>query len=86
MENEVKEVLDEELGNELGNVNRKSSKVKILGIATVTAVTAVLLKFRNKINARIERKMVNKLTKKGYSVISPVDSEKIADELLESFS
>lgn len=81
MENEVKEVLDEVTGNETVNTKRKSSKVAIIGIAT-TAV-ALLVAFRKKIGAKIDGRMVKRLTKKGYTVNSPVDLEVISDDLLD---
>lgn len=83
MENEVKEVLEEGLNTETGNVNRKSPKVMILGIVAVT--TALLLKFRNKISAKIENIMVNKLDKKGYFIQKPAqltdDVEQVFEEI-----
>ena len=87
MENEVKELLDDELNNELGKVNRKASKGMILGI-TAVAVSALLFRFRNKINTKIEGSMVRKLSKKGYTVLEPVATteltDKIDDALLEN--
>ena len=83
MKNEVKEVLDEELVNDLGNVN-KPSKGAFLGIAAAAVAASVLLfKFRKKIGSGIDKVMVNKLTKKGYSVCSPKELEVIGDDLLD---
>ena len=81
MENEVKEVLDEVVGNESSNVSRKSSKVAIFGLAA-TAV-ALLVAFRKKISARVDGRMVKRLTKRGYTVHTPVEVEVIPDNLLE---
>lgn len=86
MENEVKEViLDEELGNEVvAKVDRKTPKLVILG--GITAVAALLFKFRNKINAKIEGNMVKKLTKRGYVVNSPAELKEIEEEIFEKLS
>ena len=84
MENEVKEVMEEGLSTETGNVNRKSPKGMILGIVAVT--TVLLLKFRNKISTKIEKIMVNKLDKKGYSIQAPLldeNPEKIFEDIKE---
>lgn len=78
MENEVKEVLEEGVVDELDNVNQKSSKVAIFG--AVAAVTGLLFVFRKKISARVEKRMVKKLTKKGYSVYKS-ESTCFPDEL-----
>lgn len=82
MNNEVKEVLDEELVNEIGNVN-KPSKGAFLGITAAVAASVLLFKFRKKIGSRIDKVMANKLTKKGYTVCSPKELENIGEELLE---
>lgn len=76
MENEVKEVLEEGAVDEVNKTNHKSSKVvAILGIAAA----GLLLAFRKKINTRIEKSMVKKLTKKGYSVFEPTSTEDFSD-------
>ena len=82
MKNEVKELLTEELGNDLGEVNQKSSKGAVLGIAAVT-VGVLLFKFRHKIGAKIENKMVKALTKKGYTVYSQTELAEIGDNIDE---
>ena len=80
MENEVKEVLDEVAENEVVTTNRKSPKAAIIGIAAATV--ALLVAFRKKIGAKIDGRMVKRLTKKGYSVINPTDLV-VTDDLLE---
>ena len=89
MEKELNEViLEEELGNETVKTKRDFSKVKVLGIAAMASVTALLFKFRKKINTKIEGRMVKSLTKKGYTILDPVNtseiSEKIEETLLEN--
>ena len=85
MENEVKELLEEEMETEVGEVNRKPSKAKILGVAVIASVTALLLKFRKKIGSKIEGVMVKKLNKKGYTVLEPVATTEITDAIEETF-
>lgn len=80
MENEVKEVLEEELTNESVNVNRKGPKALILGVVALAG--ALLFKFRNKISTKIETRMVNKLTKKGYVINAPGSFEAISDNII----
>ena len=82
MENE-KNVLVEEAGNLTEEINHKTSKVAILGIAAVTAA-ALLLKFRRKISSKIENVMVRKLSKKGYAVLPEIDiSEEVVNVATE---
>lgn len=81
MENEVKEVMDEVVGNEAVTTNRKAPKAAIIGIAVATV--ALLVAFRKKIAAKNEARMVKKLTKKGYTVNSPSTFEDISDDLLD---
>lgn len=81
MENEVKEVLDEVVENEVVTTNRKSPKAAIIGVAA--AAVALLVAFRKKIGVKIDDSMVKRLTKKGYTVNSPVDLAVITDDLLD---
>ena len=85
MENEVKEVLEEELTNESVKTNRKNSKVMIFGVVALAG--ALLFKFRNKINAKVEGLMIKSLTKKGYviSTQAPEEFEVISENLIKSF-
>lgn len=80
MENEVKEVLDEVVENEAVTTNRKPAKAAIIGIAAATV--ALLVAFRKKIGAKIDGRMVKRLTKKGYTIDSPVDLKAISDDEL----
>ena len=84
MENLENELLNEEVNNGLEEVTRKPSKVKIIGIAALASVTALLLKFRKKIGTRIEGVMVKKLSKKGYTVLEPMVSTEIAEKIDET--
>jgi hypothetical protein len=81
MKNEVNEILEGDVVNELGNVNPKPSKVAIFGIVAATAGLFVV--FRKKIRTKMEKRMVKKLTKKGYTICEPILEEKDFDEILE---
>ena len=82
MEKEVKELLDAETVNDVNNVN-KSSKGTFLGITATIAASVLLFKFRKKIGSKIDKIMVNKLTKKGYTVCTPEDIANLSEDLLE---
>lgn len=79
MEKEL-EVLEEGVSNELGNANHKRSKLMTVGIAA--AAIGLYVAFRKKIKARAEKRMIKKLTKRGYTVTEPI-LDKDFDELLE---
>lgn len=81
MENELNEVMEVGVSNELENVSRKPSKVAIFGIAAA-AITGLVVAFRKKIGARMEKRMVKKLTKKGYTVYEP-ELEVFSDNTVE---
>ena len=70
MENELNELMEVGTSNELEKVSRKPSKVAIFGIVAAT-VAGLSLAFRKKIKARAEKRMVKKLTKRGYTVYEP---------------
>lgn len=87
MEKELNEVvLEEGLNNETVETNHKFSKVKVLGIVAMASATALLLKFRKKINTKIENRMVKKLTKKGYIISNPTELEIMADDIIDALS
>lgn len=76
-----KETLEEEVVTEIAEANTGNSKAKIVGIVA-GAATLLSFIFRKKIGAGIEKRMVKKLTKKGYDIQPPVEvvNEKFADE------
>lgn len=81
MENEVKETLEEGMTTETGKLNGKKSKAIIVGGVAIASM--LLFKFRNKINAKIENAMVKKLTKKGYNIQSPKETEAFVEGLFD---
>lgn len=84
MEKEL-EILEEEMTNELETVSRRPSKKVVFGIVTVGTI-CLLLAFRKKIKAKIEKSMVKKLEKKGYMVVEPMDTKEFQDEIEESLN
>ena len=79
MEKEL-EVLEEGVSEVTETVRRGPSKGLIIGITAATVGLFVV--FRKKIKARAEKRMVKKLTKRGYTVSEPIQ-EKDFDEILE---
>lgn len=79
MEKEL-EVLEEGVGNATETVRRGPSKGVIIGVTA--AAIGLLVVFRKKIRARAEKRMVKKLTKKGYTVYEPIQ-DKDFDEVLD---
>ena len=68
MENEV-EVLDGEVVQEVGEACKSTKWPIIGGIAVAIAIPVIFL--RKKIRAKVEKRMVKKLTKKGYAIYGP---------------
>ena len=81
MENKVTEAMEEGLNTETGKVNRAPKLVILGGLATVGAL---LFKFRNKINTKIEGAMVKKLTKKGYEILAPKVVEVPVEQIFDT--
>ena len=85
MEEKNLEVLEEGLTNESETVSRRPSKGMIIGIVTL-GTFGVLLAFRKKIKAKIEKSMVKKLEKRGYMIVEPTLAEEFQDEIEESLN
>lgn len=86
MENEL-EVMEEGMVNETDNVNGKTSKAKAVFVGIAAATMGLLVLFRKKISAKIIDVMTKKLTKKGFTVLNPVEnnvSENLFEDLDES--
>ena len=56
-------------------INDGSMKAIIIGTiaAGVLGITAVVVKLRKKLSSKVEKRMVNTLIKKGYTVAEPLE-------------
>lgn len=87
MENEINEVLEEGVVNEVDNVSSKTSKTKAVFLGIAAATMGLLVAFRKKISAKVVDVMIKKLSKKGFTVLTPAPnnvSENLFEDLDES--
>ena len=70
MKNETQEIMEETVLEELV-LDQKPSKVGPILLTASMAVSILLFAFRKKIGTKIEKSMVDKLSKKGYMVYPP---------------